>query len=431
MKFTKYKLGELLRITRGASLPGTGYADEGRYLRLTLANFHEEGGFKDFKSTQGKYFIEPFDSRFLMHKGNLITPLTEQSPGLLGSVAFIPCDDLYIQSQDVGLITCNTEKLDKTFAYYLFLTHSVREQISARSQQTKIRHTSPDKIADVEVYIPDLPTQLRIAGVLGSIDEKIELNRKKIAELEALAKTIYDYWFVQFDFPDKNGKPYKSSGGKMVWNDQLKREVPEGWIPWSISKCGHFHRGVSYSKENEVNCGADSISVYRGNNIARGFVVHDSNEVFIPQSMVSKSQILQRGQVLIAMSSGSKDHVGKAGLVTMSDPVCAFGAFCTVFEPDNVYRCFVYDFFRSATYRSYIKQICSGTGINNLKVEHLETDLFAIPDRNEIMDRFNSIQQPLYDQMMRLDEECATLQNTRDDLLPLLMNGQVEVRGDK
>ena len=101
-----------------------------------------------------------------MHKGDLITPLTEQSPGLLGSVAFIPCDDLYIQSQDVGLITCNSEKLDKTFAYYLFLTRSVREQISARSQQTKIRHTSPDKIADVEVYLPDLPTQLRIAGVM-------------------------------------------------------------------------------------------------------------------------------------------------------------------------------------------------------------------------------------------------------------------------
>ena len=217
----------------------------------------------------------------------------------------------------------------------------------------------------------------------------------------------------------------------MVWNDQLKREVPEGWVQWSIGKCGHFHRGVSYSKENEVNNGDDAISVYRGNNIAIGFVVHDSNEVFIPRSMVSKSQILQRGQVLIAMSSGSKDHVGKAGLVTMSEPVCAFGAFCTAFEPDNAYRCFVFDFFRSETYRSYIKQICSGTGINNLKVEHLETDLFAVPDGNEIMDRFNAIQQPLYDQMMRLDEECATLHNTRDDLLPLLMNGQVEVRGDK
>ena len=71
----------------------------------------------------------------------------------------------------------------------------------------------------------DLP----IAGILGSLDEKIELNRKKIAELEALAKTIYDYWFVQFDFPDKNGKPYRSSGGKVVWSEQLKRESAAGW----------------------------------------------------------------------------------------------------------------------------------------------------------------------------------------------------------
>jgi type I restriction enzyme S subunit len=174
MKFSKHKLGELLRITRGASLPGTGYADEGRYLRLTLANFHEEGGFKYFKSTQGKYFVDSFDNRFLMHKGDLITPLTEQSPGLLGSVAFIPSDDLYIQSQDVGLITCSSEKLDKRFAYYLFLAKSVREQISARSQQTKIRHTSPDKIADVEVYLPDLPTQLRIAAIIARINHYFE-----------------------------------------------------------------------------------------------------------------------------------------------------------------------------------------------------------------------------------------------------------------
>ena len=166
MKVTKYKLGELLRVTRGASLPGMGYADSGKYLRLTLANFKEEGGFKEFKSTQGKFFVGPFDSRFLMRKGDLITPLTEQSPGLLGSVAFIPCDGLYIQSQDVGLISCNPETLNKHFAYYLFLTRSVREQISARSQQTKIRHTSPDKISDVEDYLPDLPTQLRIAGVI-------------------------------------------------------------------------------------------------------------------------------------------------------------------------------------------------------------------------------------------------------------------------
>ena len=170
MKITKHKLGELLRVTRGASLPGTGYSDNGKYLRLTLANIKEEGGFKEFKTTQGKFFTGSFDKQFIMHKNDLITPLTEQSPGLLGSVAFIPCDDLYIQSQDIGLIKCNAEKIDKRFAYYLFLTHPVREQISARSQQTKIRHTSPDKIADVKVYIPDFSDQLLIAGILKPLE---------------------------------------------------------------------------------------------------------------------------------------------------------------------------------------------------------------------------------------------------------------------
>ncbi len=168
MKLTRHKLEDLLTVTRGASLPGTGYADEGRYLRLTLANFKEEGGFKEFKSTEGKFFTGDFKEKFLMKRGDLITPLTEQSPGLLGSVALIPCDDLYIQSQDVGLIECDETKIDKRFAYYLFLTKSVREQIAAKSQQTKIRHTSPEKIEDVTVDIPDKSDQLRIAGLHGT-----------------------------------------------------------------------------------------------------------------------------------------------------------------------------------------------------------------------------------------------------------------------
>ena len=95
----------------------------------------------------------------------------------------------------------------------------------------------------------DLP----IAGILGSLDEKIELNRKKIAELEALAKTIYDYWFVQFDFPDKNGKPYKSSGGKMVWNEKLKREIPAGWEVKPLEKaCKRIQSGGTPESNNEA-----------------------------------------------------------------------------------------------------------------------------------------------------------------------------------
>ena len=329
---------------------------------------------------------------------------------------------------DVLCIRADPEKCIPQYLYYLLTTDNFVEDYLKSCKGAKMPRGNIQRLLDYEFNLPDLPTQLRIAAILGSIDEKIELNRKKIAELEALAKTIYDYWFIQFDFPDKNGKPYKSSGGKMIWNEQLKREIPEGWEEWSIHKSGSFHRGISYSKQDEITKGLNSVSVYRGNNISNGFVVDDSNEVFIPKNMVAESHMLQRGQVLIAMSSGSKEHVGKTGLVTNTCPNCAFGAFCTAFEPIDEYKFLIYDFFRSSTYRAYINQICSGTGINNLKFEHFETALFAVPGDQEILKSFNAIQEPLYNQIMRLDEESSILKNTRNYLLPLLMNGQVEVK---
>jgi len=420
MKFIKHKLGELLRITRGASLPGTGYADEGRYLRLTLANFHEEGGFKDFKSTQGKYFIEPFDSRFIMHKGDLITPLTEQSPGLLGSVAFIPCDDLYIQSQDVGLITCNAEKLDKTFAYYLFLTHSVREQISARSQQTKIRHTSPDKIADVEVHIPNMPTQLRIAGVLGSIDEKIELNRKKIAELEALAKTIYDYWFVQFDFPDKNGKPYKSSGGKMVWNELLKREVPEGW---GVKALGDIESsiitGKTPSTTDDENFGGDIPFITIDD--LRGHIYTYSSE----RSLSSKGANSQRGK-FIPENSLCVSCIGTVGVI-------AFNAFRsqtnqqinTIVFSKDFNREFLYFFLTRYFSKATVK---TGNTFSNMNKGEFAAIQCLVPCKISLT-QFHNLAMPIFEQISVCEYQKRMLTNARDCLLPLLMNGQVEVAG--
>ena len=268
-----------------------------------------------------------------------------------------------------------------------------------------------------------------IAGILGSLDEKIEINRRKIVELEAMAKTIYDYWFVQFDFPDANGKPYKSSGGKMVWYEKLKRAFPKDWLPRSVSQCGIFHHGVTYSKDDELSASAkDAMPVYRGNNIANGFVIHDSNEVFVPSSMVASSQILKRGNLLIAMSSGSKAHVGKAGLITWNKPERAFGAFCTSFEPYPQYRYLIFNFFWSKSYRAYIQQICSGTGINNLKPEHFKADLLAVPQNEKIIDSFNQKQKPIFDRIMDLDEESMELSKLRDSILPLLMNGQVEVK---
>ena len=421
MKFSKYKLGELLRVTRGASLPGTGYADEGRYLRLTLANFHEEGGFKDFKSTQGKYFVEAFDNRFLMQKGDLITPLTEQSPGLLGSVAFIPCDGLYIQSQDVGLITCNTEKLDKTFAYYLFLTRSVREQISARSQQTKIRHTSPDKIADVEVYIPDLPTQLRIAGVLGSIDEKIELNRKKIAELETLAKTIYDYWFVQFDFPDKNGKPYKSSGGKMVWNEQLKREVPEGWNIGTIGDMGEIVSGGTPSTSNASYWSSQGIAWITPKDLSvtsNKYIRHGEHDISENGLHNSSAQLMPRKSVMLSTRA-------PIGYIAVADcDLCTNQGFKSIVPNKNFGSEFIY--YAVSAMIPFIKSLGVGSTFAEVSKSSLSSVQSILPPQH-ICSRFDEIASSIGNERLRCELEIENVVELRDVLLPLLMNGQVVV----
>ena len=410
MKAIKHKLGELLRVTRGASLPGTGYADSGKYLRLTLANFQEEGGFKEFKSTQGKFFVESFDSRFLMHKGDLITPLTEQSPGLLGSVAFVPCDGLYIQSQDVGLISCNTEMLDKRFAYYLFLTHSVREQISARSQQTKIRHTSPDKIADVEVYLPDLPTQLRIAGVLGSIDEKIELNRKKIAELEALAKTIYDYWFVQFDFPDANGKPYKSSGGKMVWNEQLKRQIPKNWEVKQLPEIADYLFGFPFDS-SRFNDKGEGFPIVRIRNVKDGVTYDSTTET------ANKEYFISDGDFLIGMDGYFDMNHWIGGDAYLVQRTCRIKA-----------KQSLYSGWLSSALQAPIKHLeksLSGATLAHLGKAHLDEIMLPVPP-NDMRQSLSILNQAI-ERKVTLGSENIALTQQRDSLLPLLMNGQVVV----
>ena len=174
----KYKLGDLIEVSRGASLSGNYYATEGKYIRLTCGNFdYRNNCFKENNSKDNLFYIGNFKDEFLLKKGDLITPLTEQAIGLLGSTAWIPESEKYIQSQDIAKIICKEELLDKKFAYYLISSNMVKKQLNAAAQQTKIRHTSPNKIKDCIVWLPSLAEQKKIGQLLFEIDRKIELNR--------------------------------------------------------------------------------------------------------------------------------------------------------------------------------------------------------------------------------------------------------------
>ena len=269
--------------------------------------------------------------------------------------------------------------------------------------------------------------QQKIATVLSSLDDKIALNRSMNAKLEQMAKRLYDHWFVQFDFPNADSKPYKASGGKMVWNETLKREIPAGWEVKSVNDISISYRGVGYSADDEKSVNdKDVVLILRGNNISNNHIVYDSNTVYLDKSFVSEEQKIHKYDFVMTMSSGSKEHVGKSAMFLFDSPH-SYGAFCNKITPNKECQFFLENYLHSEFFKKYIKVTCSGTGINNLTNEHFDKALFAFPTEN-LLKSFNKKVGPIYEQVGVLEQEIQKLTALRNRLLPLLMNGQVEVR---
>lgn len=173
----KLKLGEVLSVKHGWAFKGKYFSSAGRKCILTPGNFYEKGGFKPNHGKE-RYYVGTYPEEYLCHKGDLIVAMTQQAEGLLGSTALVPEDNKYLHNQRIGLICCDETKLSKLFAYYLFMTKTVRKQLERSASGTKVKHTSPERIYDIEVEIPDLHYQQRISGILFSIDEKIKVNNR-------------------------------------------------------------------------------------------------------------------------------------------------------------------------------------------------------------------------------------------------------------
>lgn len=281
-------------------------------------------------------------------------------------------------------------------------------------------------LSEVVLNIPTTLEQRKIGKVLLSIDRKIALNTRMNAELEAMAKQLYDYWFVQFDFPDENGNPYKSSGGKMVYNPTLKREIPAGWEIKTLNQLADIYRGVTYNKEDLISESEDSILVLRGNNIpSSGQFSYDSNVAYIPKYMISEEQKINKGDIIITMSSGSKEHIGKC-FMFQRDSKHTFGAFLSKFVPSQNNRYFVYQSMLSNFFKAFVKTTCNGTGINNLTNNTFNNIYFPLPNKN-IQNEFESIVGSVYEKVGICQIEINKLTHLRDSLLPMLMNGQVTV----
>ena len=394
MELKKYKLGDLLQVTRGASLSGEYYATQGNYIRLTCGNFdYRNNCFKENQSKDNIYYVGDFKEEFLLEKGDIITPLTEQAIGLLGSTARIPESGKYIQSQDIAKIDCNESLLDKDFAFYLISSACVKQQLSAAAQQTKIRHTSPDKIKECTVWIPSLDIQKRIGRILTDIDNKIAINRQINDNLEAMAKQLYDYWFVQFDFPNEEGKPYKSSGGAMVWNEKLKREIPQGWIASNYTDLFTIGNGQTMPQNEGF------IPAYGGNGIVK--MVEISN---YPACIIIGRVGANCGSI----------HYSKVPC-WVSDNAISVCSKNDDWQPFLFYSLRLYNLSKN-------KGGSSQPLITHEALKHL-----YFPMSEKHINQFCHIVNELQDLIYSNQQEILKLTKQRDELLPLLMNGQATV----
>ena len=295
-------------------------------------------------------------------------------------------------------------------------------QLKNRSQGSQTKFLTMPILNDISINTS--LNQLKIATVLSTLDNKIALNHRINAKLEAMAKRLYDYWFVQFDYPDKNGKPYKTSGGKMVWNEVLKRKIPEGWEVKSINDISVSYRGVGYTaKDEKTEKDKNIILILRGNNISNNHIIYNGNTVYVDKSFVLKEQEIKKFDIIITMSSGSKEHVGKSAMF-LFDSAHSYGAFCNKITPNKECQYFLENYLHSESFIKYIRHSCSGTGINNLTNEHFDNAKFSFPTESNLQ-LFNKKMKSIYDERAVVEKEIQKLTNLRGRLLPLLMNGQV------
>ena len=262
-----------------------------------------------------------------------------------------------------------------------------------------------------------LPEQKRIASVLSALDKKIALNRQINQNLEALARQLYDYWFLQFDFPNEEGKPYKSSGGKMVYNPILKREIPEGWEVKEMEEIIDIKSGFPFQSTTYLSKGKYSIITIK--NVQDGFLDLSGTD-FLDElpPRIPDYCILKRGDILISLTG----NIGRVGRV-FSDNLLLNQRVGYV-DCKNQYNNWAYLYITSSQVRLQIEKLGIGSAQLNVSPIQIGKIKLALPT-DQVLSSFDKKLAAILEHILANSDEIASLTKQRDELLPLLMNGQV------
>ena len=292
------------------------------------------------------------------------------------------------------------DKIDPRYLYLLLTQPTITDYIGniADTAVSAYPSINPSDLSSLCFMFPDHAIQKTIADIWNNYDRKIELNRAINQNLEAMAKQLYDYWFVQFDFPNENGRPYKSSGGKMVWNEKLKREIPKVWDISLIKDIATTYSGGTPKSTN--------IEYYNNGEIAW----INSGELNSPIITKTTNYITKCG----LENSSAKLYPSNSILVAM------YGA--TAGKENMLY----YVYFHISSLYSHFITISTGSARDNISQDTIKNILLPIPTKN-ILKLFDEKIGNIYQMIVNNYQQIDSLTKQRDELLPLLMNGQASV----
>lgn len=332
--------------------------------------------------------------------------------GTIGNLYFVNTDTpFYYKDGNIIQFTDFSSCVYSKYLFYVMKSPFFKKQIEYSLIGAVQKALTMVMLSEIKIPLPPLDEQIKTATVLSTIDDKISTNAVVVTELEAMAKALYDYWFVQFDFPDENGKPYRTSGGEMVWNEQLKRELPKGWEVGRLCDIANITMGQSPTGESYNDIG-DGLIFYQGRT--------DFGLSFPTPRMytTAPTRFAQKGDILLSVRAPVGDLnfamedccIGR-GLAALNSKLGSqMHLFYTLTGFQQIFK--VMDG-NGTTFGSITKDILFGMAV-------------VIPS-DEILKCFDKMVKPIELKIEKCEEEIRELTKLRDWLLPMLMNGQARV----
>ena len=316
-------------------------------------------------------------------------------------------------------VRADKNKVNPRYLSYYFKQNSFKKMMMNLAVGATMPSLNTKIMNSIELDLLPRENQDKIANILSAIDDKIQINNQINQELEAMAKTLYDYWFVQFDFPDQNGNPYKSSGGKMIYHPELNREIPEGWGVEKIEDIAQTGSGGTPKSTNSSYYTDGEVPWINSGELSQTVITSTSNFITEEGLKNSNAKLFPSGTILVAMYGATAGKVSFLAFEASTNQ-----AICAIMLSDVRMRYYLKNVIEDLY--QYLVNLSTGSARDNLSQDMIKNIKVVIPS-NEILDRYYYFSNNIIKELTKKQQENEQLTQLRDWLLPMLMNGQVKV----